>query len=150
MAGNDELLNYACELSGAKKFIDKWEKKYDTILGRFYADHGESLPGGQWRVVGLSRAYFRKAKFMILDEPSSALDPITEDRIFNQIYDVFKDSTVLAITHRLSNVRRFDKLLLLENGCILEEGSPEELYAKKGRYYELYNMQAKKYEEEKG
>lgn len=149
MAGNDELLNYACELSGAKKFIDKWEKKYDTILGRFYADHGESLSGGQWQVVGLSRAYFRKAKFMILDEPSSALDPITEDRIFNQIYDVFKDSTVLAITHRLSNVRRFDKLLLLENGCILEEGSPEELYAKKGRYYELYNMQAKKYEEEK-
>ena len=150
MVDNDELLNYACELSGAKKFIDKWEKKYDTILGRFYADHGESLSGGQWQVVGLSRAYFRKAKFMILDEPSSALDPITEDRIFNQIYDVFHQSTVLAITHRLSNVRRFDKLLLLENGHIIEEGSPEKLYSQKGRYYELYNMQAKKYEEEKG
>ena len=87
---------------------------------------------------------------MILDEPSSALDPITEDRIFNQIYDVFHQSTVLAITHRLSNVRRFDKLLLLENGHIIEEGSPEKLYSQKGRYYELYNMQAKKYEEEKG
>ena len=145
MADNDELLDYACELSGAKKFIDKWEKKYDTILGRFYADHGKSLSGGQWQVVGLSRAYFRKAKFMILDEPSSALDPIAEYELNSVMNQMSEQRNVIYISHRLSTTRHADRIYVMKDGCIVEEGTHNMLIHKKGIYFTMWNAQAMKY-----
>lgn len=142
---NDKLLDEVCELSGANKFINQWENKYDTVLGRFYADNGKSLSGGQWQIVGLARAYFKKAQFMILDEPSAALDPISEDKIFAQLYEVYKKSSALVITHRLSNVIRSDRILVLEDGYIVEQGTHKELILLKGRYAELFDLQASKY-----
>lgn len=142
---NDKLLDEVSELSGANKFINQWENKYDTVLGRFYADNGKSLSGGQWQIVGLARAYFKKAQFMILDEPSAALDPISEDRIFEQLYEVYEKSSALTITHRLSNVVRSDRILVLENGGIVEQGTHKKLLSLQGRYSELFNLQASKY-----
>ena len=73
---NDEKIKKACDISGVSDVIKDWEKGYDSILGRYYSDGGKDLSGGQWQLVGLARAYFKESKYMILDEPSAALDPI--------------------------------------------------------------------------
>ena len=73
--GNDERLNKACDISGASAIIKDWENGFDSVLGRYYEDNGKDLSGGQWQLVGLARAYFKESEFMVLDEPSAALDP---------------------------------------------------------------------------
>ena len=81
---NDRKLLAACKRSGFDAVIRDWEDGLDTYLGRTLADDGKSLSGGQWQLLGLTRAYFREAPIIVLDEPSASLDPITEHRIFNQ------------------------------------------------------------------
>ena len=84
---NDGKLKKACDISGASEVIKNWENGYDSDLGRYYAGQRQRPLGrGQWQLVGLARAYFKDREYMILDEPSAALDPISEDRIFEQLY----------------------------------------------------------------
>ena len=142
---DDIHLQEVSEISGAVKFINKWEKRFDTVLGRFYEDNGKSLSGGQWQMTGLARAFFRKANFIILDEPSAALDPLSEDRIFNMLYSEFKNSSALTITHRLCNVINCDKIIVLEEGRVLEVGAHTDLLSRGGRYSGLYRLQSEKY-----
>ena len=85
---NDQKLKKACDISGLMEVIKDWEQGFDSVLGRYYADNGKDFSGGQWQLVGLARAYFKDSEYMILDEPSAALDPISEDRIFEQLYHV--------------------------------------------------------------
>ena len=103
------------------------------------------LIGGQWQLVGLARAYFRDNEFMILDEPSAALDPIFEDRIFAQLYDLSKGKNAVIISHRLSNTTLADKILVLDDGHIVERGSHFELLKQNGKYAYWFNLQASKY-----
>ena len=140
-----ERLGYACSKSGADKVIAGWPDGYDSILGRFYADGGKSLSGGQWQLMGLARAYFRKCEFMILDEPSAALDPISEDRLFKQMYCLGEGKSTLTISHRLSNTILADKILVIENGGIIESGTHKELVALNGIYAHLFQLQAGRY-----
>ena len=121
---NDEKLKKACDISGASEVIKDWENGYDSVLGRYYADNGKDLSGGQWQLVGLARAYFKDSEYMILDEPSAALDPISEDRIFEQLYHLSEGKSSVTISHRLSNF---------------------ELLKQNGKYAELFNLQASKY-----
>ncbi len=115
------------------------------MLGRSYADNGKDLSGGQWQLVGLARAYFKESEYMILDEPSAALDPISEDRIFEQLYRLSEDKSSVTISHRLSNTTLADKILVIDDGHITEQGSHAELLMLGGKYAHLFNLQASKY-----
>ena len=142
---NDEKLKKACDISGASEVIKDWENGYDSVLGRYYADNGKDLSGGQWQLVGLARAYFKDSEYMILDEPSAALDPISEDRIFEQLYHLSEGKSSVTISHRLSNTTLADKILVIGDGHIIEQGSHFELLRQEGRYAELFHLQASKY-----
>lgn len=142
---NDEKLKKACDISGTSEIIKDWENGFDSILGRYYADNGKDLSGGQWQLVGLARAYFKDSEYMMLDEPSAALDPISEDRIFEQLYKLSEGKSSITISHRLSNTTLSDKILVISNGHIIEQGSHTELLALNGEYARLFNLQASKY-----
>ncbi len=142
---NDELLDKACIQSGAIKIIDQWENKYETILGRYYADDGKNLSGGQWQIISLARTYFQRSDFVVLDEPSAALDPIEENKIFKRLYDLSENKGSIIISHRLSNTVLADKIIVLEDGKIIETGSHKELIMLNGKYAQYFNLQASKY-----
>ena len=142
---DDEKLKKVCAISGADAFVKDWADGFDSVLGRYYADNGKDLSGGQWQLVGLARAYFRDADYMVLDEPSAALDPISEDRIFDQLYRLSEGKGSVTISHRLSNTTLADKILVIGEGRIVEQGSHEELLTQNGKYAELFRLQASKY-----
>lgn len=142
---NDEKLKKACDISGASEIIKDWVDGFDSVLGRNYADNGKDLSGGQWQLMGLSRAYFKESDYMILDEPSAALDPISEDRIFAQLYHLSAGKSSVTISHRLSNVTLADKILVIGDGHIVEQGSHFELLKLGGEYARLFDLQASRY-----
>lgn len=142
---NDKKLKRACNISGVSEIIQDWEQGFDSVLGRYYADNGKDLSGGQWQLVGLARAYFKESEYMILDEPSAALDPISEDRIFEQMYRLSEGKSSVTISHRLSNTMLADKILVIGDGRIIEQGSHFDLLKQNGKYAHLFNLQASKY-----
>ena len=142
---DDQKLKKACDISGASEIIKNWENGFDSVLGRYYADNGKDLSGGQWQLVGLARAYFKDSEYMILDEPSAALDPISEDRTFEQLYRLSEGKSAVTISHRLSNTTLADKILVIADGHIIEQGSHRELLELNGEYAHLFNLQASKY-----
>lgn len=142
---NNEKLKKVCDISNVSDIIKGWEQGYDSVLGRYYADNGKDLSGGQWQLVGLARAYFKESEYMILDEPSASLDPISEDKIFEQLYQLGKGKSSVAISHRLSNTTLANKILVIEDGHIIEQGSHLELMRQNGRYAHLFDLQASKY-----
>lgn len=116
---NDEKLKKACDISGVSEIIKDWPQGFDSILGRYYADNGKNLSGGQWQLVGLARAYFKESEYMILDEPSAALDPIAEDRIFEQLYHLSRGKRVLLQFHIGFPIRHWQTGFLLSVTDIL-------------------------------
>ena len=146
---DDARIEYAANASGADKISSSLEEKYDTDMTRMFNDKGVELSGGQWQKVAISRAYFSDAPVIILDEPSSALDPEAEDEIFRSFKKLCENKSGILISHRLSSSILVDKIILLENGEIIETGTHDELIEKNGRYAELYRMQADKYKNER-
>ena len=142
---DDEKLNRACEISGANKIIEKWPEGFESVLGRHYSDDGKDLSGGQWQLVSLARAYFKDSDYMILDEPSAALDPISEDRIFEKLYHLSEGKGAVTISHRLSNTTLADKILVLGDGHVIESGTHRELLELNGEYARLFHIQASRY-----
>jgi len=114
---------------------------YDQMLGLSFSN-GLDLSGGQWQKIAIARAYFRDAEILILDEPTAALDARAEAEIFERFRHLGAGKTALLISHRFSTVRMADRILVLENGTILESGNHAELMALGGRYAELFNLQA--------
>ncbi len=143
---NDEKLKKASDISGLTEVIKDWEQSFDSVLGRYYADNGKDFSGGQWQLVGLTRAYFKESEYMILDEPSAALDPISEDRIFEQLYRLSEGKSSVTISHRLSNTTLADKILVIGDGHIIEQGSHFELLKQNGLYARLFKLQAERYQ----
>lgn len=141
---NEELIKEAAEKSGASDFINKLPKTYDTQLGTQF-DDGADLSIGQWQKIALSRAFLRNSSVLILDEPTASLDAKAEYEIFEKFVDLVKDQITFLISHRFSTVRLADKIMVLENGRIKEQGTHKELLAQKGTYSEMFNMQAEGY-----
>ncbi len=108
-------------------------------------DDGVDLSVGQWQRVALARAFFRDAPFVVLDEPSSALDPRAEHELFSSIRTLLAGRTVLLISHRFSSVRSADRILVMKEGRIVEQGSHDELMDAGGLYSELFTLQADAY-----
>ena len=146
---DEARIEYAANASGVDKISVSLEDGYDTDMTRTFNDNGAELSGGQWQKIAISRAYFSNAPVIILDEPSSALDPEAEDEVFRSFKKLGEHRSGILISHRLSSSILVDKIILLENGVIMEIGTHDELIRKNGRYAELYKMQADKYKTEK-
>jgi len=140
----EKMLREAIEKSGADKYLDTLPDKYDQVLGKMF-EGGIDLSGGQWQKLALARAFYRNAPVLILDEPTSAIDAKAEYEIFQNVQKLQKDKTVIIISHRFSTVRNADRILVLDEGRIIEEGDHEKLMKKKGLYAELFNLQAQGY-----
>ncbi len=117
----------------------------DTPMTRLFAEDGFEPSGGQWQKIVIARALFRNAPFVILDEPSAALDPLAEDLVFRSFSKLCEDKSGILISHRLSNILMVDRILYMENGIIAESGTHMELMALQGRYAHMYHLQADKY-----
>ena len=114
------------------------------MLGRRF-EGGVDLSGGEWQKFALARAYLRDAQVLVLDEPSAALDARAEYELFAQFAEITKGRIALLISHRFSTVRMCDRIVVLEDGKIREEGSHDELMGQGGRYASLFEMQASSY-----
>ena len=130
----------------AKPFIDVLPQGFDTQLGKWFKG-GQELSGGQWQKIALARAFMRSdADILILDEPTAAMDAEAEMNIFNHFRALTQDRMVVLISHRFSTVRMADKILVMANGRIIEQGSHEQLLAAAGRYAHLFSLQAAGYQ----
>ncbi len=134
----------AAGLAVAHDMIMALPHGYETLLDRTFAD-GQDLSGGQWQRITAARGFLRDADLLIMDEPSSALDPRAENALFQAIRDRQGRATTILITHRLANVRHADRIFVLDAGAIVESGTDAELLAAGGRYAELFALQADGY-----
>jgi len=116
-----------------------------TPLTKEFSDDGVNLSGGEAQKIAIARVLYSRAQVLILDEPSSALDPLSEYRLNETIRELATDKTIIFISHRLSTTRMADTIFMLENGMVIEQGSHEELMAINGKYAEMFNLQAEKY-----
>lgn len=136
----------AAQKGMAQSFIDQLPESFQTQLGRWFKG-GQELSGGQWQKIALSRAFMRsQADILVLDEPTSAIDAQAEFEIFNHFRAITQNQMVLLISHRFSTVRMADKILVIENGEVIEQGTHEELLKLGGRYAKLFLLQAAGYQ----
>ena len=142
--GDLESLKSAARKSLADQTIERLPLGYDQMLGRRF-DQGVDLSGGEWQKVALARAYLRDAQLLILDEPTAALDARSEFEVFHRFAELTAGKMALFISHRFSTVRSADRILVLENGRITEEGTHDQLSRMGGRYAEMFEMQASSY-----
>ena len=137
-------IEYAAEKSLASGVIARLAGGYDQMLGRRF-ETGVDLSGGEWQKLALARAYLRDAQLLILDEPTAALDARSEFEVFERFAELTEDKMALLISHRLSTVRMADRIVVLEGGRLVEEGSHSQLIAVGGRYAAMFEMQAASY-----
>jgi ATP-binding cassette subfamily B protein len=128
----------------AHDMITELPHGYETLLDRTFAN-GQDLSGGQWQRITAARGFYRTADLLIMDEPSSALDPRAEDALFQTIRDRQGRATTILITHRLANVRHADRIYVLHHGRLIEAGGHDDLVAAGGHYAELFALQAAGY-----
>ena len=140
----DEELEQAVEAAGLKELIESLEDKYETVVG----ERGLKLSGGQRQRVALARAILRQPPVLIFDEATSSLDGETEEKVQESLEQLIPGRTTITIAHRLITVRNADKILLLDQGMVAEQGTHEELLALRGQYYELYKAQYSELEKE--
>lgn len=141
---NEPVLDALYE-SGFKERFESLMDGLNTNITTEFQDNGINLSGGESQKVAIARAFFKDSSLIILDEPSSALDPIAEYELNHSIMEATKDKSVIFISHRLSTTRLADKILMLENGKIIECGSHDELLKLNGKYAEMWRVQAGQY-----
>ncbi len=145
--GDDEIVAKAIEKSGLKDKISGYENGIDTILTREFDENGQLLSGGEQQKLAISHVYSKENRFVILDEPSSALDPIAEYEMYNHMMEACQNCGMIFISHRLSSAVMADKIYLMQDGEIIESGTHAELMNQNGRYAEMFHKQAQNYAE---
>lgn len=145
-AETPESIATAAQKSLASSLLDRFPNGWRQMLGRRF-EGGLNLSGGEWQKIALARAYIRDAQLLILDEPTAALDARAEYEVFLRFSELVKGRTAIIISHRFSTVRMADRIVVLQFGTVVEEGTHEELLQNKGLYHELFEMQAEGYRE---
>ena len=135
----------AAHASSAEEFISHLPNGYETHLMRVFEQNGIEPSIGQWQKLAIARAFYSDSDVLILDEPTASLDAIAEQEIFNQFDLLRKDKTTFFVSHRLSSATIATKILVLERGTLVEEGTHKELMQKQGIYHELFTTQANRY-----
>jgi ATP-binding cassette, subfamily B, bacterial len=143
-SSTDQDVEQAARRSGAHDVIERLPKGYDTMLGKLF-ENGEELSIGQWQKVALARAFLRNSQLIVLDEPTSAMDPMAEYEVFQRFRELTRDQMAVLISHRLSTVKMADRIYLMANGRIAEAGTHEELVQLNGSYAKLFESQAANY-----
>lgn len=143
---SDEKLCETLEKLGLSQVLKKANGNLDTMVSREFTEDGISLSGGEAQKLMLARLFTKPFGLLILDEPSSALDPLSEVKLMQNILDISNTSTTVMIAHRLSTVRDFDCIYHIENGKIIESGTHSELMSRKGKYYEMFVKQGENYQ----
>ncbi|MCC5636915.1 ABC transporter ATP-binding protein/permease [Nostoc sp. CHAB 5844] len=141
---DDENISQAAYRSAAHEVIIKLPQGYNTMLGKLF-DQGEELSIGQWQKIALARAFLRNSQIIILDEPTSAIDPKAEEEVFQKFRLLIKNQAAILISHRLSTVKMADRIFVMERGQIVESGTHEELIHLRGTYAHLFETQAHHY-----
>ena len=134
----------AARKAGADSLLDRLPDGWDTPLGKWF-DGGVELSGGEWQKIALGRAFMRDARILLLDEPTSALDAQAEFELFARLRSLARGRTAIYISHRFSTVRQADRILFLEHGRLVEQGTHEALMRLGGRYAQLFTLQAAAY-----
>ncbi len=148
---NDSLVaEKALKQSGVWDKINTLEQKGDTVLTREFDDNGVGLSGGEAQKTAVARIFARQFDIAVLDEPSSALDPIAEYKMYENLISATKNKTVVYISHRLSSAVLSQNIFVLENGCVIESGPHNELMKQNGKYSKMFTMQASAYNREGG
>ncbi|MBX4200401.1 ABC transporter ATP-binding protein/permease [Candidatus Parcubacteria bacterium] len=138
----------SASFSGADEFIENWEHKYDQQLGKEYTGGIEPSKGQQQRLA-LARTIYRNALIMVLDEPTAAIDALSEMKIFEQMENAVGNNTLIVITHRFNTTQNVDKIIVLDHGTVKETGTHPELLKHNGLYKEMFESQAKAFREKK-
>lgn len=142
---DDTALGDAAEMGGISELIEELPEGFDAYLGRQFGERDVS--GGQWQRIALARAFFRESRFLVLDEPTAALDPIAEQRLFERFARLAAGRTSLMISHRLGPARFADRVIVMEKGRIRETGHHDELMSHDGPYARMFRAQAEWYNE---
>jgi ATP-binding cassette, subfamily B, bacterial len=140
----DGQIQHAARKSLADAVIQRLPKKYDQLLGRRF-EGGVDLSGGEWQKVALARAYLRDAQILILDEPTASLDARSEYEVFQRFVELTEGKMALLISHRFSTVRMADRIIVLDNGAIVEQGTHAQLMALGAQYADMFELQASSY-----
>lgn len=141
---NIEKMKLAADRANVNSFIGDYEKGYDQVLDEKFK--GGTRPStGQWQKIAIARFFYRNSPVVIFDEPTASIDAVSEAEIFGQIYEFFKEKTVIIISHRFSTVRNADKIYVLDDGAIAESGTHDQLMELKGKYYNAFTIQAEGY-----
>lgn len=144
LKASEERVSHAVQNSGFHATLTRLPAGLNTKLGKEFG--GTTLSGGEWQRLAMSRAFLRDADFLILDEPTSSLDPKNEQEIFHKFSDHLDGKTALLITHRLSSVRMATRILVFKKGKLIEDGTHLSLIKLKGEYCHLYSLQANQYQ----
>lgn len=143
-ADNNGKVADSARFAGVHDLINGLPKGYETLIGNLFGESRE-LSWGEWQKIALARALYRDSPVLILDEPSSSLDPDTEYEIFSRFREIVKGRTSVLISHRFTNVTLADRIMVLDRGKITETGTHEELMARKGTYFSMYTKQSSRY-----
>lgn len=142
---DDEAVWDAIRRVGLFEKIDSLPKGIDTQVTKEFDEEGLNFSGGQLQRLAIARMIYQNSGVMIMDEPSSSLDPISEAKIFDLIYELAKDKTLILVSHRLSGVKDMDRILYMEEGCIKESGTHAQLMQLDGKYAKMFKIQAERY-----
>lgn len=141
---NDQLITEVLDKVNMKYLLTQLKYGIDHKLSKEFIN-GDDVSGGQWQRIATARALIKNSEILILDEPTSNLDPYAEINLFKTFLELADDKTAIMITHRLGPAKFADKIIVLDNGYIIESGKHDELMSKKGRYYEMYSAQSSLY-----
>lgn len=143
ISADEDTFDIICTQAGINKGDNSFPEGYDTMLSREF--DGVDLSGGQWQRVAIARGYFRPHQVIVLDEPTAAIDPIEETKIYNRFAEISKERTAVIVTHRLGSVKLADRILVMKNGRLVEQGTHDELITIGGEYARLYTSQEQWY-----